>query len=155
ILVVAMVACVFLFRLYTVLGRRTGHEPAPLEPGRLPGSDAAAPLPAAEPVQKSAGNGLLDIQLADSSFDTQAFLKGARIAYEQIVTAFHKGDRAALKPLLTDEVLAAFDTAITARKEPGPVFASLKDARIVGATLNGQQAEITIAFTAAFGEGAG
>ncbi len=39
ILIAAMVAGVVLFRLYTILGRRTGHEPQP--------SDRAAASPAA------------------------------------------------------------------------------------------------------------
>jgi predicted lipid-binding transport protein (Tim44 family) len=155
ILVVAMVAGVLLFRLYTVLGRRTGHEPPPPQPGRLPGAEAVAlpPSAAAEPVRDPGGNGLLDIQLADRGFDTQNFLKGAHTAYEQIITAFHQGDRAALKPLLSPDVFAAFDAAINARATPAPAFVSLKDARIVGAAAKDGLAEITIAFTAGFSDG--
>ena len=36
ILIAAMVAGVVLFRLYTVLGRRTGHEPQPEQPPTAP-----------------------------------------------------------------------------------------------------------------------
>jgi predicted lipid-binding transport protein (Tim44 family) len=151
ILVIAMIAGIILFRLYTVLGRRTGHEPPPPVAGRLPGSDAAPPPSVAEPVKQ--GHGLLDIQQADPGFDSQHFLQGARTAYELIIGAFHKGNRAALKPLLSGEVFAAFDSAITARGDaPPPAFDRLKDARIVGASLNGGQAEITIAFVAAFAD---
>lgn len=156
ILVVAMIAGVILFRLYTVLGRRTGHEPPPPQPGRLPGSDTAAlpPPAAAEPVKDPGGHGLIDIQLADRSFDTQHFLQGARTAHEMIVGAFHKGDRQALKPLLSEEVFAAFDAAITARgNAPAPALTNLKDARVVGASLTGGLAEITVAFTASFDNG--
>jgi predicted lipid-binding transport protein (Tim44 family) len=150
ILVIAMIAGVILFRLYTVLGRRTGHEPPPPQPGRLPGSDPAILPP--QPVEAiKGGHGLLDIQQADRDFDAQHFLQGARTAYELIIAAFHKGDRAALKPLLSAEVFAAFDSAITARGDtPAPALTSLKDARIVGAALNGDLAEITIAFIASF-----
>ncbi len=155
IFVLALIAGVILFRLYTVLGRRTGHEPPPQQPGRLPGTEPLpAPGPAPDPAPPSSGQGLLDIQLADRNFDTAKFLQGARLAYEQIQDAFHKGDRAALKPLLSDEVFAAFDGAITARgAEPGPVMTSLKDARIADASLNGGMAEITVAFTAGFSDG--
>jgi len=52
---------------------------------------------------------LFDIQLADPSFETGHFLKGARTAYELILKAFAGGDRASLKPLLSDEVYKAFD----------------------------------------------
>jgi predicted lipid-binding transport protein (Tim44 family) len=153
ILVIAMIAGIILFRLYTVLGRRTGHEPQ--HPARLPGSETKA-LPAgkpAEPAVEPGGHGLLDIQLADRSFDTQHFLSGARTAYELIVTAFHKGDRAALKPLLSSEVFDAFDAAIAGRDlQTAPAFTALNDARIVGASLAGDHAEITVAFTAAFAD---
>jgi predicted lipid-binding transport protein (Tim44 family) len=153
ILVLAMIAGVILFRLYTVLGRRTGHEPPPPgQPGRLPGSEAAALPPPPADTSRVGGHGLLDIQLADRNFDAQSFLSGARGAYELIVTAFQKGDRAALKPLLSNEVFAAFDAAITARGvAAGPAFSSLKEARITGATMVGDHAEITVTLTAAFG----
>ncbi len=155
ILVIAMIAGVILFRLYTVLGRRTGHEPPPeaARPGRLPGSEPVALPPAAEVKPDVSGHGLLDIQVADKEFDTQNFLKGAREAYAQIITGFHKGDRAALKPLLSDEVFTAFDAAIAGRGAAvPPAFTSLKDARIVGASLTGALAEITVAFTAEFSD---
>ena len=37
--------------------------------------------------------GLVDIVRADASFDPDTFLKGARAAYEIIVTAFAEGNR--------------------------------------------------------------
>ena len=155
ILVIAMIAGVILFRLYTVLGRRTGHEPPPETAGaarRLPGSEAPPPPPA-EPMQPQAGNGLLDIQMADRGFDTQHFIAGAREAYDRIARAFQAGDREALRPLLSPDVMAAFDSAITARgAAPAPSFVSLKDARIVSASLTGGVAEITMAFTASFAD---
>src|ERR1051325_1258076 len=86
ILVLAMVAGVILFRLYTVLGRRTGNERPPQERFERIGGAADQPkapdnvvlLPdrnarpeqpdqAADPVAR----GLLDIKLADRTFDTE------------------------------------------------------------------------------------
>ena len=70
--VAAMVAGVVCFRLYSVLGRRTGHEPPPqAAPAQAPN----ALQPPVQPVQSS--NGILEIQLADNSFDTPKFLAGA------------------------------------------------------------------------------
>lgn len=147
ILIVAMVAGVLLFRLYSVLGRRTGHEPSPRT---LPGPDARR-LPQPDARAEQGGSGLLDIQLADNSFDTDAFLSGARSAYQLISTSFEKGDRAALRPLLSPDVYAAFDAAITARGDTAPLaYAGLKDARIVAASLEQGEAHITLAFTADF-----
>lgn len=134
-------------RLYWVLGRRTGNEPRPA-PASLP----VQPTPVAEP-QTGGGNGLLDIQLADRTFDTHKFLAGAREAYAQIVAAFAAGDRARLRPLLSPDVYAAFDAGIAARAEPPSAFVTLNDARIVASALHGKTAEITVAFAAEFAAG--
>ena len=142
-----MVAAIVLFRLYTVLGRRTGHEPQP--PAQRPGPLTPAAPPAVIEQQPSA-SGLLDIQIADPAFDTPKFLSGAREAYTQIVNAFAAGDRAALRPLLSPDVFAAFDAGITSRDGPAHTLIKLHDARIVGSVMHGRVAEITVAFTAEF-----
>ena len=154
ILVAAMVAGIVLFKLYTILGRRTGHEPQPQDRIAPPqASSALRPPPASgEPQARS----LFDIQLADPGFETGHFLSGARTAYELILKAFAAGDRTSLKPLLSDEVYKAFDSEIAARNG-GPVeesLAGLTDARIVEATLVGKLAEITVSFRAQFARGA-
>jgi len=144
-----MVAAIVLFRLYTILGRRTGHEPqppvqrAPLTPAAPPATIEAQP----------SSNGLLDLQIADPAFDAPKFLAGAREAYAQIVTAFAAGDRAALRPLLSPDVYAAFDSGIGSRSGPAPTLVKLHDARIVASALHGRTAEITAAFTAEFSGG--
>ena len=143
--VAAMVAGVVCFRLYSVLGRRTGHEPPPqAAPAQAPN----ALQPPVQPVQSS--NGILEIQLADNSFDTPKCLAGAREAYAQIVNAFVAGDRDTLRPLLSPDVFAAFDAGITARSAPPPALVKLSDARISGSALHGRDAEITVTFTAEF-----
>jgi predicted lipid-binding transport protein (Tim44 family) len=162
ILLLAMVAGVILFRLYTVLGRRTGHEPPP-EPYRVgPPAEQAADKPAiALPAPRGAdmpadplARGLMEIKLADRGFDQEHFLSGARHAYEMILTAFSNNDRVALKPLLNDEVYSAFDAAMRGREERSEkvhfTFVGFKDVKIVGATLKGRIADITIAFTSQF-----
>jgi predicted lipid-binding transport protein (Tim44 family) len=150
ILIVAMVAGVLLFRLYTVLGRRTGHEPTPQAPAAPERRLAAPEARPSETVFQGGGNGMLDIQLADKTFDTAAFVSGARGAYSMISTAYEKADRAQLKTLLSPEVYAAFDSALTARGDAAAHFDALKDARIVGASLHDGEAQITLAFTADF-----
>lgn len=153
ILVAAMVAGIVLFKLYTILGRRTGHEPQPqdrIAPPQ-PSSALRSPPVSAEPQARS----LFDIQLADPSFETGHFLSGARTAYELILKAFAAGDRSSLKPLLSDEVYKAFDSDIAARKgaPAAESLAGLTDARIVEATLMGKTAEITVSFRAQFAQG--
>ena len=70
-----MVAGVVCFRLYSILGRRTGHESTP--PQAVPAPQAPNALqPPVQPAPTS--NGILEIQLADPAFDTPKFLTGAR-----------------------------------------------------------------------------
>jgi predicted lipid-binding transport protein (Tim44 family) len=170
ILILAVVAGFILFRLYSVLGRRTGHEPPPQEPFRLSGSEpqtlpkGAAPKdtflppqgrgadqpPPSDPVAR----GLFDIKLADRAFETDHFVSGAKAAYETIVTAFAKGDRAALKPLLSAEVFAAFDQVIAGREAKNEhvefTFVGFKDVKVVHASLKNRTAEVTVAIGAQF-----
>jgi predicted lipid-binding transport protein (Tim44 family) len=156
ILIAAMVAGVILFRLYTILGRRTGHESQPQD--RLAPAPAAASLRAltAERPSEPQARSLFDIQLADPSFETGHFLKGAKSAYEIILKAFAGGDRTALKPLLSDDVYMAFDGEIAKRgNAPAPeTLAGITDAQIVRATLENRTAEITVSFRAQFASGA-
>lgn len=160
LIIAATVAGIVLFRLYMILGRRTGHEPEPRAPQNQPQGQPRAipqPVPDALPAPQAAGvsqGGLIDIQLADRNFDTAKFMSGAREAYGLIVNAFAKGDREALRPLLSPDVLAAFEAAIAARGDvPAALLTRLADARITDAVLDGRQAEITVAFHAEFTTG--
>ena len=153
ILIAAMVAGVVLFRLYTVLGRRTGHEPQPQQPtnrASAPSALRAPSAPEAPPPEGACARGLLDIELADPSFDRDHFLKGARSAYEIIQKAYADADRLALRPLLSNEVYAAFEREIATRPGAPERMAAIIDARIVGATLEGKLADITVGFRTNF-----
>lgn len=155
IVLIASAAVFILFRLYMVLGRRTGHERPPQESYRL-GTDpaAAAPKPLSHispdrPTDPVA-SGLFDIAIADRGFDKDKFLNGARAAYEMILTAFAAGDRATLKPLLNDEVFGAFDAVIRHREETGQkaslTLVGFTDVKIIAASLKGPIAEVTLAY---------
>lgn len=171
-IVLIAVAGFFLFRLYTVLGRRTGHERPPQDSNLRFQPDPKAPAAEQEPGQENVlalpkraeiidgrpadpvARGLMEIRQADRGFETEHFLAGSRQAYEMIVTAYTRGDRAGLKPLLNDEVYRAFETAIAAREAAKETvaftFVGFKDAKIVQARLSGRTAEITVAFGAQF-----
>lgn len=163
IVIIAAVAGVILFRLYSVLGRRTGNERPPgegwngrvLTPqqaengiGETRQLSQAIPDRPIDPV----ASGLFDIGLADRSFDKEQFLKGARAAYEMILTAFAAGDRVTLKPLLSPEVFAAFEAAIISREQAGQkanlTLVGFSDVKIVAAALKSATAEVTLAFGA-------
>ncbi|HEY5049035.1 MAG TPA: Tim44/TimA family putative adaptor protein [Rhizomicrobium sp.] len=168
ILVLAMVAGIILFRLYSVLGRRTGNERQPGEKwrfGRLPEAPAVPPpKPATDnvvalpsrtaPPADGVPQGLVDIKLADRSFETDHFLTGAQKAYEMIVEAYAAADRATLKPLLSDEVYAAFDSVMSGREGRNEkvtfAFGGFKSAKILHAEMKGRMAEITVEFSAQY-----
>jgi predicted lipid-binding transport protein (Tim44 family) len=67
-----------------------------------------------------------------------------------IVTAFARGERDTLRPLLSDEVFETFDREIRAREAKKErvdfTFLSLKAARITGAEMKAQVAEIVVTF---------
>jgi predicted lipid-binding transport protein (Tim44 family) len=171
ILAVAMVAGVILFRLFTVLGRRTGNEREPPQPfqragGTVQSGEAAdnkvVPLPGAIVRGASApanptdplASALAEIKVADRAFEAEHFVTGASHAYELILTAFAANDRTALRPLLSDEVYAAFDAVIKCREERKEkvafTFVGVKDARISHAILKGRTAEVTVTFAAQY-----
>jgi predicted lipid-binding transport protein (Tim44 family) len=107
-------------------------------------------LPNSGPVARA----LLDIKLADRSFDSAKFLSGARMAHETIVTAFARGDRDALRPLLSDDVFETFDSVIRTRDERKERvdfhLVALRSARITAAGLKGRMAEVTVTFDSEF-----
>lgn len=160
IVVLAFVAAFVLYRLYATLGRRTGAErppqPAPAQ-GELPREPiGSAPGPqngAAGPAEDS----VMAIIRADLSFDIEHFLVGARAAYELIVGAFAKGDRDALRGLLTPRVYNSYVAAIAAREAKGatgPELVRLRGAEITDAALEGDTARVTVKFEAELAEGA-
>jgi predicted lipid-binding transport protein (Tim44 family) len=164
ILVIATVAGVILFRLYSVLGRRTGNE-RPRDPIGLGrprnGGDNVVTLPdrtaRAETLDKPAdplARELLDIKLADRSFEEAHFLDGAKQAYEMVVTAFAGGDRHTLHSLLNDEVYATFDSVIRDREAKNVkvdfTFIGFREAKIAHAALKKRIAELTVNFTAQY-----
>jgi predicted lipid-binding transport protein (Tim44 family) len=105
----------------------------------------------AEPDSKVA-TGLDAIAAADPGFSPDGFLAGARSAYEMIVVAFAKGDRATLGNLLAPEVLDNFSRAIEARLGRGETMettlVSIDSAAFEDARLNSGTAQVTIRFAA-------
>jgi predicted lipid-binding transport protein (Tim44 family) len=98
----------------------------------------------------SVADGLLSIARADPEFDPDSFLKGARAAYEIIVTAFAEGNSKTLKDLLSREVFDGFAGAITDRESRGEQidqsFVGIKGANVVEAELKSGVAQVTVKF---------
>jgi predicted lipid-binding transport protein (Tim44 family) len=172
-------AAFVIWRLWAVLGQRpdappfdprarrdapSAPSPRPDAPGGnvvpLPGARAPEPpRPAANDPERWRGvaepgsalaRGLDAIVAADANFDPRSFAEGARAAYEMIVTSFSRGDRAALKSLLSKEVYEGFATAIAdreAKKQTADTtFVSIDEAKVTDAELKDRQAQVTVRF---------
>jgi len=94
--------------------------------------------------------GLMSVARADSSFDPEHFLVGARQAYEMIVTAFAEANRKTLKGLLSKDVFEGFSAALTEREGRGEQidqsFVGINKADIVEAEVKGGMAHVTVRF---------
>ncbi len=94
---------------------------------------------------------LMDILALDPKFDPEQFLRGARQAYEMIVTAFAEGNRKMLRDLLSADVLDSFSRAIVEREQRGEVidqsFVGINKADLVEAEVSPKGiASITVRF---------
>jgi predicted lipid-binding transport protein (Tim44 family) len=102
------------------------------------------------PAGSMLNEGLKAVATADRSFDPDAFLAGARAAYEMIVTAFAEGDRKSLRNLLSREVNDGFVAAIGQREERQETiefkFVGIDKAEMTEAALKGGTAQITVRF---------
>jgi predicted lipid-binding transport protein (Tim44 family) len=157
-----MVAGFLAMRLYSVLGKRTGHEqPLPRAAEDRPALAAVPRTVEAVPDARDVANrnlepkaepGLRAIVAGEPGFDVARFLEGAQAAYRMVLEAFWKGDEDALSDLAVDDVRAAFVEAIEARREAGEVLdnrlVSIERALIADASLTGREARITVRFDA-------
>jgi predicted lipid-binding transport protein (Tim44 family) len=153
IVIFAVIAAVLLFQLYNVLGKKVGRQPednpAPVAVAQAQGATDAQRGPVLDPAVTAAIAGL---KAREPNFDPHRFLDGARQAYETIVTAYARGDREALRPLLTDKVLASFEAGITAREARGDTEAvelvHPPRADLEQATVEGDRAQARVRFLA-------
>jgi len=159
IILFAMVAGFLILRLRSVLGRRTGNERRrdPFMRRAEATTDTIVTLadrnkkPAAEiaaPPADAVAQGIAKIRSADPSFDPAHFLEGARAAFSMIVGAFAAGDKARLRPLLSNDVYHSFAGAIDERNAAQETLEtqvlSLKHIDIVDARLQGRTAGVTV-----------
>lgn len=166
ILLFAAIAGFLAVRLWHVLGRRTGQEqrrdpfwsrptgappPAPGTTGKVvPLMPRAPAINGATPASTPAASGLAALKVADPSFDEQHFVAGARAAFQIIVNSFAAGDKAALRPLLSDDVFGSFSQAIdahlAAKERLETNLIALKSADAVDAAIEGNAGLVTVKF---------
>ena len=166
ILFFAMVAAFIALRLRSVLGRRTGHERRRTEGyGDVRGeatTDNVVPIGdrgagSAEVDQAIAAlgdgdvkSGLTRIRDVDPHFDLKEFLSGARLAFEMIVDSYAAGDKAALRPLLADQVFRGFARAIDERvaieQSLDTQLLAVSEPEVIEADLVDDAARVTLKF---------
>jgi predicted lipid-binding transport protein (Tim44 family) len=161
IVLLAMVAAFLGLRLYSVLGKRTGHEQPFVAPLDSPAAGAPVavdnarvqPLPASDTVfEPEAAAGVRAIIAADNSFDVARFLEGSKAAYRMILEAYWRGDEEALAPYVGDDVREAFAASIAERTAAGHVLENrlmnIENATIAAADLTNKVATVTVRFDA-------
>ena len=106
IILLAMFAGFIILRLRNILGRKTGHQGKPMSRHFPRGMEVLKDIENNEAIK----TGQVDEEIK------KQFLKGADMAYEQIITSFAKGDKKSLKPLLEKEMFDRFSEVIDERK---------------------------------------
>ena len=153
LIILAVIAGVVLWQLYRVLGRKVGRQPEDDARATLPlPATPAAELEKRAPVDPAMAAAAAGLKARDPAFDPARFLDGARQAYETIVRGYAAGDRAALKPLLTPDVMASFEAGMAAREARGETevaeFVHPPRADLEVATAEGDRAIARVRFLA-------
>jgi predicted lipid-binding transport protein (Tim44 family) len=141
IIILAMIAGFVLLRLKNVLGRKTGHQDKPVSDKDF----SYQPSAMQSAFGKEEKKGELDQE------SKTHFLKGAKIAYEKIITAFAKGDKKSLKPLLNREMFDKFSNVIEERNKKKmkseTTFIGVKSANIKKFEKENSVYKITVGFS--------
>lgn len=162
LLVLAGIAIFLILRLRSVLGTREGFE--------KPRVDTLKPAKRSQPefdvieggpdpditdyvdADSDAATALSGMKADDRTFNVQEFLRGARGAYEMILTGFETGNLADIKPFLSDEVYEAFAGVVEAREKDQLSidfnFVGISETSLVDADYNKstKEAEVSIRF---------
>lgn len=167
LLVLAGIAIFLILRLKNVLGTREGFEKPPVvkdkdeassRGGRRDfeviegGPDRDITDHAAE--GSNAEKALTKMKAVDPSFNVGSFLEGARGAYEMILMAFERGDLAAIKPFLSEDVYDTFAEVVADREMRGLTikteFIGIRELALSDADFDSttSEAEITVKFVA-------
>ena len=125
IILLAMFAGFIILRLRNILGRKTGYQ----------GKSINRYFPKGMEVLKDINN---NEAIREGNVDEEAkkqFLKGADMAYEQIITSFAKGDKKSLRGLLGKGLFNDFSEVIDDRKKKElkyeTTFIGLKSSKIL------------------------
>ena len=136
IILLAMIAGFIFLRLRGILGKKSGFE------DKMPTS-----------FPHDFQNEAPKKPLNENTFDEGAqkdFIKGAKIAYENIITSFSSGNLKSVRGLLDKKVYQQFDEAIKSRNANGQIsettFIGINSAEIKHHQQNKNMFEVTVEF---------
>ena len=146
IIVFAAIAVFLIYRLRSVLGKRSGYESA--QPQQKASKNKVKTVKKELPPLKENEEKLLKIYEELDDFDHRSFVDGAKKAFEIILTAYNQGDKKTLKPLVSKDVYEAFESAITQKSNnPKSQFFSLIVDGIEEANIENDNIKISVKFT--------
>ena len=147
IILFAAIAGFIIYRLRSVLGKRTGFQKDP--------KNLKQEYKEQEGIQKSFNvpslleneTKLENVYKKVNDFDHKQFLDGAKKAFEIIITAFNNGDKKTLNNLVSKDVYLAFEKAIDEKNNnPSAQFYSLLIDKIEDAKVENNTISISINF---------
>ena len=146
IIVFAVIAVFIIYRLRSVLGKRTGYQKN-LTTNQY-SEEKKAQIKKNIPQLKDNEQKLLKIYEVVEDFDHKSFLDGAKKAFEIIISAYNQGEKKTLKGLVSKDVFAAFEKAIDNKtNNPNSQFYSLVIDGVEDAKVENNVVKITLRFT--------
>jgi len=146
IIIFAVIAVFIIYRLRSVLGKRTGFQKNINQQEFV--KKETKPTEIKIPQLKESEQKLEAVYKKVSSFNHKEFLEGAKKAFEIIITAFNKGDKGTLKNLVSKDVYNAFEGAINSgSNNPNSQFYSLVIDGVEDAKVEAGKISIAVNFT--------
>ena len=146
IIIFAVIAVFIIYRLRSVLGKRTGFQKNINQQEFV--KKETTPDELTIPQLKENEQKLEAVYKKVNSFNHKEFLEGAKKAFEIIITAFNKGDKSTLKNLVSKDVYNAFEGAINSgSNNPNSQFYSLVIDGVEDAKVEGGKISIAVNFT--------
>tara|TARA_S200000501_G_scaffold307244_1_gene296321 strand:+ start:2310 stop:2891 length:582 start_codon:yes stop_codon:yes gene_type:complete len=145
IIIFAAIAGFIIYRLRSVLGKRTGFQKdlSQNKPQQDKKTETKKEIPSLLDNQLK----LQEVYMKVTDFDHKQFIEGAKKAFEIIITSFNNGDKKNLKNLVSKDVYTAFEKAIDEKQnDPSSQFYSLIVESIADAKVDSNTISISINF---------
>lgn len=126
LLILGIIAVLLVYRLFNVLGQRTGFEQTPqddkdnvvsIHPKEKPAPRAKKDKTEEEAIPTAIKPAIKKIKAQDPDFSFSQFIQGATKAFEMILEAYAKGDKQTLENMLHTKVFETFNRAIEERNK--------------------------------------